>query len=992
MSCGHRQLLPLAVALIAAQMVATYTYKNCIEVTDSEKQSFKCMNRKATSISAILDDLPKFILNLSIVDNPIQHIPDKTFANFTNLQWLQLHNNHLNAIDEFAFHNLSHLRCLNLSFNNISQLSSSPFKSLHNLTFLSLRGNKLKQLPEGIFSALLKLDTLQLRQNLLTNFTGIVESVSNLKKLQELDLCFNSLTSLCHSNVSLPKSLAKLYICRNNLSMLGCDHSFLGQVQILDLSYNSQLLAMAFQDVDLAKTKYLKLQSTSVKVATLLNISNIDVCHVDFTGTGLNNTGLLTELCRLLSRKVESIKKLRLGDNGISNSNLRKDTLSLCPKITDFLDLSHNNLNSSQNKKNLNCFVFLHNSRNHLKRINYEHNHLTTLVSCKTKKAAPFYKMEELSFRYNRILMVQADAFFHTPNLKTLKLNINTVAFLHHKALKGLRRLETLRLDNNLLTDLYNDTFEGLFALQTLNLRNNRIAVIFNGTFLGLGNLTTLDLGGNKITHFDVSGLEGLKSLLKLYLDGNNLKHIETSLHCVFQDTLTVLDLERNQIRFLKQNVSSPFMNLSQLKDLKLGGQRPYGLTHLPHAFFRGLHKLSSLYLSNNQISYISPDAFDDLTGLKFLTLDRCCDVNMPLLPGVFKNLRNLSKLILENAGIQTFSKKVFGNLTKLNTLQLNHNGMQSIDVRVLKSLYNLRYLDMRNLPLSCTCSNRLLQNWTLNNPDVQVVYVYNLPCQQGENHSFYNFETDVCFIDLGEYLFFSTAVVTALFTAFPLLYINLYWKMKYGYYVFRSWFGDQWRRLKEEEENCKYDAFISYNSNDEQWVMEQLLPNLEGNGSSFKLCLHHRDFEPGRYIVDNIVTAVYGSRKTICVVSRNFLQSEWCSLEIQLASYRLFDEHRDVLLLVFLEPITERQMSSYHRMRKVMLKKTYLQWPGSEGFNPVQAQDLFWKQLRRAMRTGSKVETEDDDIGEGCLALENCDLGDSDTQTLIADENFYIS
>ncbi|KAF3839315.1 hypothetical protein F7725_018032 [Dissostichus mawsoni] len=140
---------------------------------------------------------------------------------------------------------------------------------------------------------------------------------------------------------------------------------------------------------------------------------------------------------------------------------------------------------------------------------------------------------------------------------------------------------------------------------------------------------------------------------------------------------------------------------------------------------------------------------------------------------------------------------------------------------------------------------------------------------------------------------------------------------MKYGCYVFISWFGEQWRRLREKEENCKYDAFISYNSSDEQWVMDQLIPNLEGNGSSFKLCLHHRDFELGRNIVDNIVSAVYSSRKTICVVSRNFLKSEWCSLEIQLASYRLFDEHRDVLLLVFLEQISERQVSCYHRMRK---------------------------------------------------------------------------
>ncbi|KAF4088379.1 hypothetical protein AMELA_G00082360 [Ameiurus melas] len=247
--------------------------------------------------------------------------------------------------------------------------------------------------------------------------------------------------------------------------------------------------------------------------------------------------------------------------------------------------------------------------------------------------------------------------------------------------------------------------------------------------------------------------------------------------------------------------------------------------------------------------------------------------------------------------GIGSFSKEVFGNLTGLKVLHLNRNAMQTLDVEFLENLTNLQYLDVRNTPLSCNCHNMLG-------------------------------------------------------TLLPLLYVKLYWKFKYGYYIFRSWFGEQWRRLREEEEKCTYDAFISYNSADEEWVMKQLLPNLEGSG--FRLCLHHRDFEPGRNIIDNIVAAVYNSRKTVCVISQNFLCSEWCSLEIQLASYRLFDEMQDVLLLVFLENIHERQLSAYHRMRKIMLKKTYLQWPGLDCTDPIKAQELFWTQLKRALRSSN--------------------------------------
>ncbi|KAM8736011.1 toll-like receptor 21 [Acanthopagrus schlegelii] len=969
-------LLSVTVALGAVELISGYSFQNCIEVPFSRGKSFNCIRRKSKIMKNLIDDLPETAINLTITLNPVWHIPSNSFVKLPNLQNLRIDHNNLTTIDQFAFQKLNHLKSLNMSVNKVSELNPSVFQDLRNLTSLFLTNNSLKQLPEGIFSNVLNLRTLILRQNALMNFSGIAESVSHLKHLTMLDLCFNSLTSL-HSNASLPKSLTTLYVCRNNLLTLGCKHSFLRFIQVLDFSYNSRLPAKAFQGVDLRRINYLRLRS-SVKILEFLNISNVPVNHVDFSGTSLNNDTLLKELCRLL-KKAKWIKDLNLDSNGIRN--LTFYTLHYCPEITRGLNLSRNNL------KSLDCLTFLKKHR-HINGVTAEHNHLTSLPSCGKNKGY-FKDLEDLSYRYNRILSVNSYAFCHTPNLKMLKLNINTIAFLHRKALKGLKKLETLRLDNNLLSDLYNNTFEDLFNLQTLNLRNNRIAVIFNGTFFSLGNLTILDLGGNKITHIDPSGLEGLKSLSKFYLDGNNFKKIDTSLHSVFQDTLTTLDLQRNQIRFLKEDVSySPFMNLSQLSDLKLDGQQPYGLYILPRNLFRGLHSLKSLYLTNNEISYLSPDVFDDLTGLKFLTLDNCCLGVAQLQPGVFKNLRNVTKLVLENMRMQNFSEDVFRNLTQLSQLQLNHNAIQSITVDALDSLHKLSYLDMRGSSLSCTCKNTLLQNWTLNNTKVQVVYLYNLSCPHDPKQKFYNFHTNVCYIDLGEYLFLSTALVNFLFTVITLLYVKLYWKMKYSYYVFCSWFGEKWRRLREEEENCKYDAFVSYNSSDEQWIMDQLLPNLEGNGSSFKLCLHHRDFEPGRYIVDNIVSAVYGSRKTICVVSRNFLRSEWCSLEIQLASYRLFDELRDVLLLVFLEPISERQLSSYHRMRKVMLKKTYLQWPGPDCTDPTQAQELFWNQLRRAIRTGSTFETEENYMTEG-HATESSETEHCETYT--SDENFYL-
>ncbi|XP_034554153.1 toll-like receptor 21 [Notolabrus celidotus] len=974
------QLLSVTLILIAVELISSYSFKNCIEDQWSHGKSFKCIHRKEKNMSAFVADLPQSAINLTICDNPLTEVPDQSFVRLAKLQHLRMDNNSLSSIQQFAFQGLHLLKTLNLSCNNISELHPSLFQDLHSLTFLLLTNNRLKQLPEGIFSTLGNLSTLNMKQNALTQFSRIAQSVSNLSHLTSLDLCSNNLTSLNHSNVSLPRSLTTLYLSKNNLSTLGCEHSFLGFIQLLDLSYNPRLSTMAFKGVNLSYVNYLRLRSTNVSVLEFLNISNVNAGHIDFSGTHLRNDNSLVKLCVLLKKRMNWIKNMNLASNEIKS--LKDSTLQYCPNITGALDLSRNEM------KTTSCLDFL-NQHTHLKMFNAEHNHLTSLPSCKTQKRVIFPNVEDVSYRYNRIISVNSYAFYTTPNIKTLKLNINKIVYLNLTALKGLKKLETLRLDNNFLTELFKRTFEDQIKLKTLNLRNNRIDVIFTEAFHHLKSLVILDLGGNKITHIKPYGLKGLTSLSKFYLDGNRLKNIDTSLYRDFQGTLTTLDLQGNQIRFLKEHTSSPFMNLSRLSDLKLDGQQPYGLTVIPWKFFRGLSSLESLYLTNNKIHQLPPDVFDDLKSLKFLTLDNCCVGVTHLQPGLFKNLKNLTTLIAESMVIQNFSKEVFGNLTQLHKLQLNRNGMQSISVDALESMPKLSYLDIRDVPLTCTCTNSLLQNWTLNTPKVQVVYLFNLPCQHDQKHSFHNFDTKVCYIDLGEYLFLSTAAVIFLFVVTPLLYVNLYWKLKYSYYVFQSWFGEQWRRIRDEEENCKYDAFISYNSSDEQWVMDQLLPNLEGNRSSFKLCLHHRDFELGRDIVDNIVSAVYGSRKTICVVSRNFLRSEWCSLEIQLASYRLFDEHRDVLLLVFLEPIAERLLSSYHRMRKIMLKKTYLQWPSSDCTDPTKAQELFWNQLRRAMRTGSRVEMEENDERHSCVTPGSIETEGSETQ--ISDENYYL-
>lgn len=65
------------------------------------------------------------------------------------------------------------------------------------------------------------------------------------------------------------------------------------------------------------------------------------------------------------------------------------------------------------------------------------------------------------------------------------------------------------------------------------------------------------------------------------------------------------------------------------------------------------------------------------------------------------------------------------------------------------------------------------------------------------------------------------------------------------------------------------------------------------------------------------------------------------------LFSFRLFEEQKDVLILVFLEEIPMSHLAPYYRMKKLLKKRTYLSWPQARNHT-----ELFWHKVRQALQT----------------------------------------
>lgn len=74
------------------------------------------------------------------------------------------------------------------------------------------------------------------------------------------------------------------------------------------------------------------------------------------------------------------------------------------------------------------------------------------------------------------------------------------------------------------------------------------------------------------------------------------------------------------------------------------------------------------------------------------------------------------------------------------------------------------------------------------------------------------------------------------------------------------------------------YDVFLSYSHRDATWVRSVLLPKLEADG--LRTCIDVRDFALGAPLITEIERAVNQSRKTLLVLTPEYLASEWAEFE----------------------------------------------------------------------------------------------------------------
>jgi len=96
--------------------------------------------------------------------------------------------------------------------------------------------------------------------------------------------------------------------------------------------------------------------------------------------------------------------------------------------------------------------------------------------------------------------------------------------------------------------------------------------------------------------------------------------------------------------------------------------------------------------------------------------------------------------------------------------------------------------------------------------------------------------------------------------------------------------------------EDMTYDVFLIC-AHEDRDIAREIIERLE-NGYAFedgeqhrptsrggyKVCYHERDFVPGEYITNNIQSAIDKSKRVVCLLTNDFIRSEYCMLEFHAA------------------------------------------------------------------------------------------------------------
>nr|XP_055065899.1 toll-like receptor 12 [Misgurnus anguillicaudatus] len=867
------------------------------------------------------------------ISGDIKSIPANAFANFPSLEVLEINGYNLMSIESGAFSGLTNLKYLWMLFTDGEECSSVAmdslvFAGLANLEELTLIGVKLANVSSSLFDPLTKINKLKLsricEQDLAVVFCYLPVGMSHLKDLEVTDSFISTITDN------------------------GCPDG--------SRTWPSNVLA-GIQNLDLTGNPIKVIQAHS-----LLAFQNLSSLMMEFRGEWLgkiweSGIGQVGDLClrgHVIYKYSTNVSELchlisRLSPHSLSLSYIKIDRwtaedLKDCGTKLRELDFENSEVIEMD-------FGFWK-----------EKPEIQTLMMADMKlKEAPFcdaangtlWSLKTLDLSRNFMTDVKGDQFACMPLLEKLVLNNNAIKTLMPHAFRGFQHLKILDLGTNKISQLSLKDFRYLKSLEILLINDNLLENIEDGTFRYQQELRELEFGKLEYVytlHLDKIFTQFPPKMQRLSIDTHYGTTFYEDLYATPPEGMFDLELIGGRVAFSSCNSSI----YRAVRELKVTSSHFICKSDFMIPYFPNLESFEMIEVSESAFMTYGP--INLLHRLKRLKLFNLNFTNHTDVGTVFQNLRQLQILVLVNCRLSFLTKSMFKDLISLQLLFLHSDSPLVLVDGLFDVLPALSVFVLDKVNFQCDCENGWILDWADSTKKVQVIYAQKQECTwHYQKRNFLATMEKLCQTDTQFVCYVATAATISLMMFLAVGYHFARWPTVILYFRLRGFvekrFGRQWqrrrRRLEQMDgdlEEVKYDAFVSYCSRDEAWVQEEMVPRLEEQGHlRLRLCLHNRDFEVGKGIVDNIAESIYSSQCTVCLISRCYLRSDWCGLEMRLATHRQLEGQNYRLILVFLEHISPFELSAFHRLARLVRSHTYLDWPEDEADRV-----NFWDRLRR--------------------------------------------
>ncbi|KAK7108091.1 toll-like receptor 2 type-2 [Littorina saxatilis] len=518
-------------------------------------------------------------------------------------------------------------------------------------------------------------------------------------------------------------------------------------------------------------------------------------------------------------------------------------------------------------------------------------------------------KVQQLNFYGNYLALNDFTNLSALDSLVELDLGYNDIEAMKSQ---GVLKVQTIKLEKNSVSR-FPETCKNESSLYPLLarliLRQNRIDSL--ATEICLPALEYLDLGQNSISMLLKDGFRHqlFPSLTELYLDSmvTGIVRIETS--AFNNPALEVLSLVQNKLDFDLFDVDpEAFHGCLGLETLVLDKNSFLMLDkEICRKMFRTLSHLRRLSLMDVGVASPNTDILSELANLSHLSLARNFISDIP--DGAFDDMPNLVSVDLSS-----------NYLTRIRETSFNATTCQK-----------WQHLDLSGNPFTCSCALRWFFTWLREDPGLFSNSTSNYTCYcyfcddiTGDEHTFF-LSDQACLFSRDTYAGIVGFATIALLVLLSVLYC-LRSRFRVRKMIRRALGGNNHNNDEEQlldQARYEYDLFVVYAEGDEDWVRGSLMQQLEER-RGLRLCIHQRDFHPGRHILDNIESCVEASRRVLVVFSPHFALSEWCQFELTLCQRHVMDRG-DYLLVVLLRDVPERDLTP--GMMAIMRTYTYLQW-----------------------------------------------------------------